>query len=354
MPDLSREELWRQLQQGAIAPVYVLYGNEPQLRDRAVTEIVNRSFGEGDLRDFNYDEFSLNNKEVIATAIASAEQLPMMAARRVVKLVDVRVAATSTCDTLNESCEELLARYLARPSATTVLIVVADELNGNRKLTKVLKQHSVTVQFEKFTEAESIEWARKHITSEGFSIDEGALRYLVGLTGPDLRRLTNESNKLLAAALPSKAIAVELVQALVSNSSEIDNFALTDMLVSGRSGHVLKALKKILDDGGEPVMLLGLISSNIRRLLMAKELMSSGNDRGELAGVLKMPYRNQEPFLAAARRADRAQLLRIVQRLSDTDLAIKSSLGGGGDHGSRMQLEVLVCEISRMVDRSRN
>ena len=141
MPELSREELWRQLRQGALVPVYVLFGSESLLRDRAANEIVSRSFAGGDLRDFNFDEFSLNNKELITTAIASAEQLPMMSQRRVVKLVDIRVAATSMRDTLHESCEELLARYLSRPAPTTVMIFVADELNGNRKLTKLLKQH---------------------------------------------------------------------------------------------------------------------------------------------------------------------------------------------------------------------
>jgi len=354
MPELSREELWRQLRQGALAPVYVLFGSESLLRDRAANEIVSRSFADGDLRDFNFDEFSLNNKELITTAIASAEQLPMMSQRRVVKLVDIRVAATSMRDTLHESCEELLARYLSRPAPTTVMIFVADELNGNRKLTKLLKQHAATVQFERLSEEETIEWVRKHIRDEGFSIDEGALRHLVDLTGSDLRRLTNEINKLFASALPLKSITIDLVESLVPNVNEIENFALTDMLVSGRRGHVLKALKKLLDDGSEPIALLGLISYNVRRLLMAKEMMARGQDRREVAGVLKLRYRDQESFLAAARRADRTRLVNIFDRLAQADVAMKSSIGGGGDQGTRMQIEVLVCEITRMMSGSRN
>ena len=354
MPELSREELWRQLQQGAVAPVYVLFGSEPVLRDRAAAEIIQRSFAEDDLRDFNFDEFSLNNKESITTALASAEQLPMMSSRRMIKLVDVRVTATSARDTLNESCEELLGRYLSHPSSTTVLIFVADELNGNRKLSKLLKQHAVTVQFEKLSEDDTVEWARKLIRDEGFSIDEGVLRFMTELTGPDLRKLTNEIKKLCAAALPTKTITYDMVQALVRNSNEIENFALSQLLISGRKEQVMKSLKKILDDGGEPVALLGLISYNIRRLLSAKEMMARGQDRREVAGVLKLRYRDQEPFLAAARRADHAQLIKIFDKLAQADLAMKSSIGGGGEPGSRMQLEVLVCEIARVMDRSRS
>ena len=82
MPDLSREELWRQLKQSIIAPVYVLFGAETYLRDKAAAEIIKHSFTETDLRDFNLDEFSLNYKDGFESAIASSQQLPMMSAKR--------------------------------------------------------------------------------------------------------------------------------------------------------------------------------------------------------------------------------------------------------------------------------
>src|ERR1044072_7304761 len=139
MPDLSKEELWRQLKQDAISPVYVLFGDESFLRDRAASEIVNRSFQANELLDFNYDEYSLNDRQGISSAIADTNQIPMMSSKRVVKVSDIRIAASANRDTLKESDEEVLARYLANPADSTILIMVADELNGNRKLTKLLK-----------------------------------------------------------------------------------------------------------------------------------------------------------------------------------------------------------------------
>jgi DNA polymerase III subunit delta len=351
MPELTRDDLWRQLKQKEIAPVYMLAGAETYQRDRAAAVIVDHAFGESDLRDFNYDEFSLNNREAFDAAIAAAEQLPMMSARRVVKVTDVRVAATASRDTLREECEDALARYLANPSGSTVMIFVADELNGNRKLTKLLKRHASTVTFEKLSDAEIIGWVRKNIADEGFQIDEPALKHLVELVGADLRRLANEIKKLCAAALPAKVISFDIVDALVPNTNPLENFALTDAIVSGRGNRALAVLKKILDDGAEPVALLGLISYNFRRLLMAKEMMNRGDDQREVTSVLRMHWKNQEAFLAAARRADRHQLIRVFDRLRETDLAMKTSLGGGGDQGTRMQIEVLVCEIAAAMAR---
>ncbi len=351
MSDLSREELWRQLKQGVLAPVYVLSGAETYLRDRAVKIITEHAFTASDLRDFNYDEFSLNSREAFDIAIAAAEQLPMMATRRVVKITDVRVAATSMRDTLREEYEEALGRYLANPSDSTVLIFVADELNGNRKLTKLLNKHATTVKFEKLSDGELIGWVRKNISEEGFQIDEIALKQLLDLVGSDLRRLTNEIQKLCAAALPSKVISFDLVDALVPNTNQLENFALTEAIVSGRGNKALAVLKKLLDDGAEPVALLGLISYYFRRLLMAKEMMGRGVDRREVGNTLRMRYREQEDFLAAARRADRNELIKVFDRLRETDLAMKTSLGGGGDQGTRMQIEVLVCEIAGAMAR---
>jgi len=351
MPDLSREELWRQLKQGALAPVYVLYGAETYLRDRAASEIVNRAFGEGDLRDFNYDEFDLTARQGIDGAIAAADQLPMMSARRVVRVSDIRVGAAANRDTLREDDEEILARYLANPSPSTVLILVADELNGNRKVTKLLKAHAAMLEFKPLEGADLTSWIAKRAGELSTRIDDLAVRLLIDLVGADLRRLDNEMKKLSTAAMPDGVITTQLVEALVLPSSEVENFVLTDAMISGRPERTIAAMKKVLDSGGEPIALLGLISYNIRRLLIAKEMMDRGEDRSRVAGILKMRYSDQEPFLAAARRVDRAKLIPIFDKLKNADLAMKTSVGGGGPVGNRMQIEVLVCEIATALAR---
>ncbi len=95
-------------------------------------------------------------------------------------------------------------------------------------------------------------------------------------------------------------------------------------------------------------MLLGLIASNFRRLFMSKELMRNGVDRKEVARIMKLPYGKQEDFLAAARRAEPEKLTWIMRRIAETDVAIKTSIGGGGTAGSRLQIEMLVCELANL------
>ena len=346
MAILTRADLRTRLKRHEIAPVYLLFGSETYLRDLALKTICDRSFGEGDFRDFNETEFSLNVEGNVASALAAAEQLPMMASRRVIRVADVRVSPVTARDTLREDDEQLLMAYLKRPSESSVVIFVAEELDKRRKMAKHLIDHSVAVEFTELRDDELMAWARDKIRDAGSEIDERTLRLLIALVGADVRRLTIEIEKLSTAALPGKVIGAELVESLVANSREISNFDLTDHLVAGNNREALRVLKKILDDGSEPLALLGLISYNIRRLLMAKEAMEQGIDRAQVARMVKLRYSDQEHFLAAARRADSKRLVRAIQRLAETDVSIKTSVGGGGPAGSRLQVEMLVAELS--------
>lgn len=344
----SREDLRNQLKRREIAPVYLLFGPETHLRDLAAKTITDLSFAEGDFRDFNETSFSLNSEDSLKKALAAAEQMPMMASRRVIRISDVRISATGFRDTITESHEPILSAYLANPSPDSVVIFVADELNGVRKMGKFLREKTAAVEFARLDDRQFAEWARKEIVDAGAEIDESTLKYFLSRVGSDVRRLTNEVKKLAAAAMPATRITPELIEALVPSSREISNFDLTDYLIAGKKSRAIKALKKILDDGAEPLALLGLISYNFRRLLIAKEMMNRSAPRAEIASAVKLFGRGQDDFLAAARRSETTKLAAALQRLAEADLAIKTSKGGGGPAGARMQIEMLVCELALM------
>lgn len=338
----TRENLRDQLRRREIAPVYLLFGPETYLRDLAVKTISDYSFAPEDLRDFNETDILLETPDDLAVAIAAAQQLPMMASRRVIRVQGIRISASGVRDTVTEAHESLLRTYIADPSPSTVLILIADELNGVRKMGKFLRENVLAVEFARLDNRQLSDWAEKEIQSIGGHIDAGALRSLLSRVDPDLRRVSNEIKKLVTAAMPGGNIDTHLVDALVPHSRELSNFDLTDHLVAGRRTLALTSLKKVLDDGVEPVALLGLISYNYRRLLIAKELMERSAPRAEIASAVKLYGRGQDEFFAAARRADHGKLINAIQRIAKADLAIKTSFGGS----SRLPVEVLVCELA--------
>jgi DNA polymerase III delta subunit len=93
-------------------------------------------------------------------------------------------------------------------------------------------------------------------------------------------------------------------------------------------------------------MLIGLIASNYHRLALAKELMAQSRPKEEVFSLVRMPFSKRQEFLETARRTDAQDLARRLARIAAADLAIKTSLGGGGAKGAHLQLEMLVCELA--------
>jgi DNA polymerase-3 subunit delta len=337
MGTTTSKGLEMQIARGEIAPLYLLFGAEDYLRDAAARRIGDAALGDASVREFNETTFSLAGTDA-QQAIASAEQLPMMARRRVVRITDF--------GKLREDDEAALARYVARPAESSVVIFVADDLDKRRKLSKTLMDACVSVEFPAMSNDDAAAWARVELKRLKADADPRTLSQIIALTGTSARRLKVELDKLACAALPTGRITTELVEALVVRSREHSNFELTDHIVARDRRRALETLRRLLNDGVEPVMLIGLLSSSYHKLALAKSLMAQGAPTNEVTRLAPYKYEDREKFLALARRTDARSLARNISRIASADLAIKTSLGGGGNRGSRLQLEMLVCELT--------
>jgi DNA polymerase-3 subunit delta len=213
-------------------------------------------------------------------------------------------------------------------------------------MSKLLKEKCLSVEFKRLEEPELLRWTRNKLAEDGAAADESTVRHLVHLAGPDLRRLKIEIEKLVTASMPEKIITLLMVDDLVPYTRELDNWLLTEEMIAGRKANAIKLARKLMDDGAEPLAILGLIGSNFRRLLTAKELMTRGVNRNEVSRVSKAPYKSQEQFFAFARRTPSRSFADALGRISAADVAIKNSIGGSGPAGARVQLEMLICELA--------
>jgi len=73
---------------------------------------------------------------------------------------------------------------------------------------------------------------------------------------------------------------------------------------------------------------------------------AAGAPEAEVFRLVPLPFNKRADFLASARRSDALGLANRIARIARADVAIKTSLGGGGERGARLQLEMLVCELA--------
>lgn len=339
MAILQKAALRKHLKTEPLAGVYLLYGPETYLRGLAAKTIADFAIKNSELREFNEAVFSLNDVPLVE-ALASAEQLPIGDERRVITITEFFLSGNPHRSSLKENAGEVLEQYLGNPSDSSVVVFVADEFDRRLKLSKLFQKTAITVEFKPLATGEVGKWVHTKLRESGAEADERTINRIIGLVGDDAGKLEIEIQKLATAALPETVITPDLVERLVKHTRIHSNFELTDHLVAGRREAAIAAMRKILDDGAEPLMLLGLLSYNFRQLFIAKELMNKGFDRGQVVSEMGLRGR-PDRLLAAARRADQARLERVLKRIAETDLAIKTSVGT-----PRLQIEMLVCELS--------
>ena len=330
MKSLSRTDLERSLREG-LRPLYLLLGPEVYLRRQAAHAITEAALSRTLLREFNESAFTLLT-DAVQSAIAAAEQLPMMSDTRVVRIRDFA--------RLRESDEDVLIHYLNNPSPSTVMIFSADELDKRKKATKVLLDVCTVVDFPPLKDLEAKTWAKTRLKELKIAVDEQVLTELIRLVGTDVQTLSNELDKLASAAADSNRITQSLVDELIGRSRELSNFELGDHLLAGNRKRALETLHRLLEDGAEPVMLVGLIAGNYHRLALGKHLLARGG-RDEVFRNISLPPFKRDSYISTLQRNDAKKIARGIQLTAAADLAIKTSQAT-----PRLQLEMLVCELA--------
>lgn len=333
----SQSDFHRKLQSGQIAPLYLFEGSERRLRDQALKNLSDAAVDVA-VRDFNYTVISVA-QGALDQALAMARQFPMISPRRMVVVTGFE--AVSDDDQL-----ELLKNYLRQPVETTVLVFVSDALDNRRNIATMLRKACEVVSFDALDERDGApNWVRDYITRAGCSIDASAAAYLVGMVGVDLMRLSSESDKLIAYAGEKGRITKDEIDQLVRHSREHSNFELTDAVVDGDRKRALSLLHRIFDNASEnpqslSLMILGAIASNYRKMLGAKELMKQNAPNSEVAKAVGMSPYVVGRFNEKVRRIETERILKGIERIAATDVALKTSRAT-----PQLLLEVLICEL---------
>ena len=330
MKALSRSELERSLRE-QVRPLYLLLGSEIYLRRVATRAITDAALSRTMLRDFNESAFSLLS-DPVQSALAAAQQLPMMSDRRVVRIRDFAK--------LRDADEEVLIRYLNDPAPSTVVIFIADDLDKRKKSTKVLLDVCTVVEFPPLKDAEAKAWAKTRLKELKMTSDDQVLSEIIRLVGTDVQTLSNELEKLASAAADTGRISLEFVDDLIGRSRELSNFELGDHLMAGNRKRALETLHRLLEDGAEPVMLVGLIAGNYHRLALGKHLLARGG-REEVFRNISLPPFKRDSYISTLQRSSAGKIARGIQLTAAADLAIKTSQAT-----PRLQLEMLVCELA--------
>jgi len=324
---MNTTELEQELKTRAPRPAYLLAGDEPLLRDRALAHLEEVVLGDAD-RTFNFDH--LDGDSTTAAALRDAVfALPILAERRLVWLREPGGGRSKARDLLN-ALPALLGE-LDR-DAKTVLVVTSVTLDRRQNWVKAFREPAVIVDCAPPRERRRIlEFLREEGRTIGVTLERGAAEALLDRVGPHLLMLRNELEKLATLAAPETKLDVGRVSDAASDVAEEPIWDLTDAIGEGRSADALMVLGKLLGAGAPPPVVLGALAQHFRRLVKVR-------DGARVPGP---------PFVV--RKLERQAARYSPQRLRGSLHAIHAVdevLKGAGGIGPELALERLVLGLA--------
>jgi DNA polymerase-3 subunit delta len=222
--------------------------------------------------------------------------------------------------------EKGLAEYIPQLPETTVLIVLADEeLTSSSPLLNAAEEHGKVIQCTLPRGVAVETWINRKATSLGVKITSDATTLLANFIGNQLRLLANELDKLATYVGLGATITVEDVRQLSAQVQEARIFDLTDALAQRNRKQALDLLHDLLADGEPPLKLISTITSQVRSLLLVKELADNGLRISQIVSATGLAPFVAEKALRQIGRFSPSQLEGAYRQLLATDAALKRS-----------------------------
>ena len=222
--------------------------------------------------------------------------------------------------------EKVLAEHVARLPETTVMIVLLEEaLDSNNALLKAAQQHGKVIQSTLPKGAALEKWITNRAKSIEIKIAPDAVSILANFIGNNLRLLANELDKLALYVGTGATIKIEDVRLLSAQVQEARIFDLTDALAQRNRKQALNILHDLLADGEPPLKLISTITSQVRSLLLVKELAQKGMRGPQIASTLGIAPFIADKSLRQVGNFSVPQLENAYRQLMATDAALKRS-----------------------------
>jgi DNA polymerase-3 subunit delta len=235
---------------------------------------------------------------------------------------------------LGERAQERLAQALERQAPQVTLAIVARGADMRRRFFARCREFARRIPVDHPRAGELRDWAARLARERGRRLEEEACELLLDCVGRDLLVLASELDKLAAAVPETRAITVADVLRVTAAGREHGSFEMTDALWARAAAAATRLLAQTLDEGTQPIALVGAIAASLKPILAGAELVAQGRrvDEAERAVGLN-PY--QRRAFQQGVRAYRARELRgALIRLADLDVAIKT---GAGDARARLE-----------------
>lgn len=334
-----------------------LTGDEPlQMRDSA--DLVRRH-----CREHGFTErevYDVDHHFNWGLLLSASQSLSLFAEK---KLIELRLRSAK----LDDAARKLLIAWLATPPPDTVLLMTSPRLESAATRTQWYRQiedKCLVVSIYPIDAERLPEWIAQRARHRGLQIDREAVQLLADRVEGNMLAADQEIEKLALLFGPAAnaadadnpdapaptlvPITVERIARSVADTARFTVFNLVDACLAGKGARAIRSLRRLRDEGSEPLMILAMLLKEIRTL----SALRLGLDRGQsLAGLMQhhRVWKTRQALTGhAVRRLQMTQLQRITDHCRLVDLAVK----GMDERPAWLLLEQVVLQLSGATSES--
>ena len=324
---VSIENLEKELKQGKLNSIYLLYGEELFLLENNLNKI-KKLFGET-VKGINFILIDDTNvKELIQDIETPAfgYEKKLIIARNTGLFKSEGKRKNRELSDFKDKINDYINENIDIINQSVILVFVEEDADSRLKLFKTLDKQGIVCKFD-FQKPVQIEKRVKAICSAyEVKIDDSTLRFFIEICGTNMQDVINEIRKLIEYAGKDGDIKKEDVDRLTIKKLEAVIFDLTDNLGQKQTTKALEVLKNLIYNK-EPIQrILVMLYNHFKKLYFLKLATKYNKDI-----VTSLNLKPNQTFLVnkyktQAKYFSEKELKDVLQALRDLDVNYKNGL----------------------------
>ena len=312
--DLNVQQLKDHLDR-ALAPVYLVSGDEPLQIEESLTQIRAKARDQGYIeRQVLYVERSFDWSQV-------TEQSSNMSLFGDKKILELRLPTGKP----GVPGGKALQQYCENLPDDVLLIIQSGKIEKatlRSKWVQAISQAGVFMRIWPLTGTELVRWVQVRLKSEQLADDRQSAEYIASRVEGNMLAAAQEVEKMALLSLGEDQNDAN--QVWVSSQTKYNVFDLVDTILSGHRNKVIKILGQLQRESFAPNLVLWGLAELVRAVIY-----TSTQKRGQSKGVQNAFYYNKRNQLGVhANKFNREQLYTLLMKCGQVDQMIKGRATG--------------------------
>lgn len=262
--------------------IYLIFGEDNFRIKERVKEIIKKEGGKVESFDFTRDNFLDFKKERFRKNLFSEKRIFLLKNFLTLPLK-----------------EKDLAGLKLKESKESFIFIEEKENLRNSSIFFFLKKIAKIEKFSRLKRFQLKRWVKAKFKEFDKKIEDKEIDLLLDYTGEDLWHLFQEIRKLSSFEI-NEYITKEDIKTLTFPNFEVNSFKIIDSLFKENKKKALFYLSKYFKKKESPIVLFSLISSQVKNLLLIRELIDRKENLFQIERKLKLhPYLLKKLFYLA-------------------------------------------------------